>query len=269
MLSLTLRERPSQRVDLAPLSIDRLAGKSPAQVAAIELPCGNRMVRVDALFDIAGTFAAEFEIRNACDKLDRIGEGMTHGRIVVHGDAGLYVGAGMRGGQIQVHGSVGPYAGTGMRGGLLHVTGHAGDFLAAAIPGDPRGMQGGTIVIGGNAGDRVGDRMRRGTVLIEGSAGDYCAARMLAGTIAVAGRVGAFAGLAMRRGTLILERPPAEWVPTFNDCGEHRLGFLTLLARSWRNLPGRFAHVPDTRVRARRYVGDLANDGRGEILVLS
>jgi formylmethanofuran dehydrogenase subunit C len=90
---------------------------------------------------------------------------------------------------------------------------------------------------------------------------------MGAGTIAVAGRVGAFPGMAMRRGTLLLQQPPAALVATFNDCGEHPNGFLTLLVRSWRTLPGRFGTLPDGRVRVRRYVGDLANDGRGEILV--
>jgi formylmethanofuran dehydrogenase subunit C len=128
-------------------------------------------------------------------------------------------------------------------------------------------MQGGTVLVEGSAGDRTGDRMRRGTLLIEGDTGDYCASRMVAGTIAVWGRVGAFPGLAMRRGTVLLQHAPGEMVPTFNDCGEHPLSFLTLLVRSWRTLPGKFATIPDSRVRVRRYMGDLANDGRGEILV--
>jgi formylmethanofuran dehydrogenase subunit C len=156
-----------------------------------------------------------------------------------------------------------------MTGGMITVRGSAGDFLAAALPGDRHGMQGGTIVIGGSAGARVGDRMRRGLVLIDGGAGDYCASRMVAGTVAIWGSVGAAPGLAMRRGTLLLQHRPAAMVPTFNDCGEHSLNFLTLLLRSWRNLPTRFATLPDSRNRVRRYIGDLANDGRGEILVLT
>lgn len=266
-LCLTLREPPAQRVDLSPLAADHLAGKTPAQVAAIELATGNRTVRVDDLFAIAGDFGSELEIRGACEKLDRIGAGMTHGHIVVRGPAGAYVGAGMRGGVIEVHGSVGAYAATGMRGGLLHVTEDAGDFLAAGLPGERRGMRGGTVVVGGNAGARVGDRMRRGMVLIEGNAGDYCASRMVAGTIVVAGQVGAFPGMAMRRGTLLLRQPPTALVATFNDCGEHPNTFLTLLVRSWRTLPSWLGTLPEGQVRARRYMGDLATDGRGEILV--
>lgn len=266
-LTLTLREPPVQRLDLSPLSPDRLTGRTAADVGAIELSSGNRRLRVDSLFTVAGAYASVLEIRNSCDKLDRIGEAMTGGRVVVQGDAGAYLGARMKDGSIEVQGNVGAYGVTGMRGGFVHIKGNAGDFLAGAIPGDPKGMQGGTVVVMGHTGERTGDRMRRGTLLIEGNTGDYCASRMVAGTIAVGGKVGRFPGLQMRRGTLILRQAPGALVPTFSDCGEHPLGFLTLLARSWRSLPGAFSKLPDTRPRVRRYMGDLANDGRGEILI--
>jgi len=268
-LCLTLKDPPPQRVDMSPLSTDRLTGKTASEVAAIELPSGNRLVRADSLFDITGDSAAEVEIRGACDRLDRIGAGMSRGRVVVRGDAGAYLGAGMTGGQLEVHGSASAYAGTGMQNGTVLIAGNAGDFLAAAIPGDRWGMTGGTVVVGGDAGDRAGDRMRRGMVLIEGNAGAYCAARMVAGTIAVWGSVGPFPGLAMRRGTLLLRSVPERLLPTFNDCGEQPQGFLTLLLRSWRGLPSKFASLPDRDLRARRFMGDRANGGAGEILVLA
>jgi formylmethanofuran dehydrogenase subunit C len=267
-LRLTLREAPAQRVDLSPLTPDHLTGKTSAEIGAIELALGNARVRVDELFSLSGDFVSELAILNGCDRLDRLGEGMTHGRITVDGSAGAYLGAGMSGGVIEVHGSAGAYAATGMKGGMIHVTGNAGDFLAAALPGERGGMQGGTVVVGGDAGDRAGDRMRRGVLLIEGNAGDYCASRMVAGTIAVAGTVGRCPGFAMRRGTLLLLKSPPAVGSTFSDCGEHPLSVITLMVRSWRTLPGRFATLSDTRVRARRYVGDLANGGLGEILLL-
>ena len=266
-LCLTLREGPAQRVDLSPLSADRLVGKSPADIAALELATGNRRVRVDSLFTMSGGFTSELEIRNATDRLDRIGQDMTHGRVVVHGNAGGYIGAGMRGGSIEIRGDVGAFAATGMSGGTLHITGNAGDFLGAAIPGEHQGMKGGTVIVGGNAGDRAGDRMRRGMILIDGDAGDYCASRMVAGTIAVWGRVGRAPALAMRRGTLLLQQAPENLPPTFNDCGDYPLTFLTLLARSWRGMPGKAGTMPDQDCRVRRFTGDLANGGRGEVLV--
>ena len=266
-LCLTLRVHPAQRVDLSPLSADKLAGKSPAEIAAVELATGNRRDRVDSLFTVSGGFASEIEIRNSCDRLDRIGAGMSRGRVVVHGDAGSYAGADMQGGSIEIHGNTGAFAATGMSGGTLRITGNTGDFLGAAIPGEHQGMKGGTVIVGGDAGERAGDRMRRGTILIDGNAGDYCASRMVAGTIAVWGRVGRSPGLAMRRGTLILQQPPERLLPTFNDCGDYPLTILTLLARSWRGLPGKAGMVPDRDCRVRRFTGDLANGGQGEVLV--
>jgi len=266
-LCLTLREEPPQRVDMSPLTTDRLAGKQRDQIAAVELASGNRRVRVDSLFDVSGSFASDLEILGSTSRLDRIGEGMTRGRITVRGEVGAFLGAGMLGGIIEVHGHAGAYAAAGMRGGFLHVRGNAGDFLAGAVAGDRHGMQGGTVVVSGEVGDRTGDRMRRGTVLIDGPAGDYCASRMIAGTIGVAGRIGKHPGLAMRRGTLLLLEPPPGLLPTFNDCGEYQLNILPLLVKSWRPLPSRFAALPETGLRVRRYMGDLANDGRGEILI--
>jgi len=266
-LCLTLREPPAQSVDLSPLTAGHLKGKALEDVAAIELATGNRKVRLDSLFAVTGTFASEFEIHGSCDRLDHIGAGMTHGRIVVKGDVGASLGAGMSGGSIVVYGTAGAYAATGMLGGRIHIYGSTGDFLAAARPGERHGMQGGLVLVDGDAGDRVGDRMRRGMVLIEGNAGDYCASRMVAGTIAVWGTVGKLPGLGMRRGTLLLQQASSALPPTFNDCGEYPLNFLTLLVRSWRTLRSKYSNLPDSGLRVRKYMGDVANGGRGEILV--
>lgn len=266
-LMLALKDVPQQRVDCSPLVPERLGGMSRGQIAAIELATGNGKVRVGALFDLTGEDASDLVILNSCDKLDGIGQGMAHGCITVEGDAGAYLGQGMSGGEIELTGNAGMFAAAQMRGGSIHIQGSVGDFLAAALPGEHRGMAGGDVIVRGNAGDRVGDRMRRGTVLIEGDAGDYCASRMTAGTIAVLGRTGANAGFAMNRGTLLLRQAPVQWLPTFSDCGTHELGFLRLLLNSWRSLPSRFAGLPADATRVHRYVGDLANGGRGEILV--
>lgn len=265
-LTLTLKEAPRQRVDLSPLTPDLLNGKSPAEISAIELASGNRRLRVDELFSISGDDSSSLVIKNGCDKLDRIGQAMTSGSITVHGDTGAYLGFAMKNGAITVHGNVGAYAASGMKNGLLHIRGNADDFLAAAIPGDRHGMAGGMVIVTGNAGDRVGDHMRRGAVLIEGNAGDYCGSRMLAGTIAVLGKAAGFAGYGMKRGTLLLNTTPNNFPATFNDCGKHHLNYLLLLIKSWQSLDSKFALL-EPRSRVRRYMGDLANAGKGEILV--
>lgn len=108
--------------------------------------------------------------------------------------------------------------------------------------------------------------MRRGAILVESNAGDYCGSRMIAGTIAVLGEIGESAGWAMQRGTLLMAKAPRQLLPTFNDCGSHELNFLPLLLRSWRGLPGRFGSL-ELGTRVRRYMGDGANGGKGEILI--
>jgi formylmethanofuran dehydrogenase subunit C len=266
-LTFILKALSQQRIDLSPLTPDMLAGKSHKDINKILLHTGNRKLPLAELFRIKGTDAANIIFANACDKLDHIGAGMTGGQIRIDGDAGAYLAFGILGGHISVNGSTGAYVACGMKNGLVEIKGDAGDFLAAALPGDHRGMAGGTVIVRGNAGDCVGDHMRRGAVLIEGNAGSYCAARMTAGTIAVLGKCGNNAGFAMRRGTLLLRNMPAHLPITFNDCGSHVFNFMPLLTQAWKPFGGPFARLPKAHRPMQRYMGDLANNGKGEMLV--
>ncbi|MGI9321859.1 MAG: formylmethanofuran dehydrogenase subunit C [Thiogranum sp.] len=266
-LTLTLRDKPRHRIDLAAVCPDRLSGSRSEDVARLSLVYGNRRVQLGELFDVTGQDPNDLIIRNSCSRLDAIGAGMETGKVCIHGDTGDYLGWGMQGGTIEVHGDSGHWTASGMRNGIIHINGNCGDFAGAAIPGDHQGMRGGTLLVNGNAGDRTGDRMRRGRILIEGDAGDYCGTRMVAGTISVLGKVGIAPGYAMRRGTLLLAQQPVSMPPTFNDCGEHTLGFLRLLLDSFAELNSRFSQLDRNRLRVRRYTGDLACDGKGELLV--
>ena len=265
-LTLTLKQIPQQRIDCSPLTPDALAGKSASEIGTIELQSGKLKLPVSEVFDIAGDDASELVFQNSCDKLDYIGTAMQSGRIVIHGDAGWYLAFQKKGGDIVLHGNAGGFAASGMSGGTLHIHGNVGDYLASAIPGDRKGMKGGLVIVTGNAGDRVGDQMRRGIVLIEGNVGAYCASRMLAGTIGVMGSTGDYLGYSMRRGTLLLLNQP-KLHATIQDCGTHTLPFLKLMFKSFSGLPSKFAQINKNRVQ--RYAGDLANDGKGEILVIS
>jgi formylmethanofuran dehydrogenase subunit C len=263
-LTFTLKIQPRQRIDLSPLTPDNLAGKPAADIAAIELYSGKQKLRVDTVFDIAGDDASNIVIKSSCNKLDFIGRGMKTGRITIQGDVGSYLGFQMRNGTIVLHGDADAFTASELAGGLIHIHGNVGDFLAAAIVGNKKGMKGGTVIVTGNAGERVGDQMRRGLLLIEGNVGSYCASRMLAGTIGVLGTVGEYVGYGMRRGTLLLTKTPALHA-TIQDCGSHTLPFLSLMFKSFGSLPTKFAKIEKNRVQ--RYAGDLANDGKGEILV--
>jgi formylmethanofuran dehydrogenase subunit C len=150
------------------------------------------------------------------------------------------------------------FIGHKMLHGNITIEGNCGDFLGAK-------MRNGSIICHGSTGDRLGDQMRRGLILIDGNAGDYAASRMIAGTIGVYGKVGKYAGFAMKRGTLLLLKMP-NLHATIQDCGTHTLPFLALLFQSFKTLPTKFNHIKNQR--AQRFAGDLACDGKGEILVL-
>lgn len=266
-LTFTLKTQPKQSVDMSPITPDLLADKSLAEIQAIPLQCGKQQLRADALFEITGSDSSQLVIHSS-EKLNylgaKLGLKLKSGNITIQGNTGAYLGLQMKSGAITLHGNAEAFAACEMAGGLLHVHGNVGDFLGGALPGNRKGMRGGTVIVTGNAGDRAGDQMRRGMILIEGNVGSYCASRMLAGTIGVMGKMGVYLGFGMRRGTLLLFNSPA-LSPTIQDSGSHTLPFLKLMFKSMRGLPSKFAQLENNRVR--RFAGDVAVDGKGEILV--
>ncbi|HSY85976.1 MAG TPA: formylmethanofuran dehydrogenase subunit C [Verrucomicrobiae bacterium] len=264
---LTVTRPPRQRLDLSPLVPEHLAGMTPAAIAAIPLACGNRRLRVDEVFEVAPAESEALLIRNRGARLDFLGSGMTGGELVLEGDAGAYAGLAMSGGRLTIRGPAGPFAGAAMQGGILEIGGNAGDWLGGGLPGERRGMTGGLILLRGDAGRRAADRQRRGVILIEGNAGDFLGARMVAGTTIVLGAaVGRYPGFAMKRGTLLLRHGAGQMLPTFADAGLQELGFLRLLAKYLAPHSAKFAAAAPHFAALRRFVGDAASGGKGEIL---
>jgi formylmethanofuran dehydrogenase subunit C len=266
-LTFTLREATGPEVDLSPLVPDALAGKGRTEIESIELREGNRNLPLRELFAVNEGDPQRIVVRNPSGRLIRLGAGMRSGEIHAQGDCGAFAGIGMRGGRLTIDGNAGDFAGSAMREGIIEIRGNAGNFLGAALVGDRQGMRGGAIVVRGSAGDRVGDRMRRGLILIAGDAGAYCGSRMLAGTILVKGKVGSSPGFALRRGSLLFAESPGEIPPGFRDNGEQPFLFLILLERHLRTAGAPLADFAPLAMRARRYCGDLATGGFGEILV--
>lgn len=267
--TLRVRTAPGLRVNADRLLPGALAALSVAEVGRLVLPAGNETCTVGDVFDITrseGELAA-LVIEGEAQWLDRLGAKMTEGRIDVHGASGDHTGFQMAGGELRIHGNTGHFTGCQMSGGRLTVGGDSGDFAAAALPGDMEGMTGGTLTIHGKTGTRLGDRMRRGLVLVGGDAGEYAASRLVAGTIGVAGKLGAHYGYGMRRGTLLLARMPARIPPTFTEGGQGFDVFWSLLARSLAAEIAPFSGF-DASTLPRRYAGDLAVDGRGELLIV-
>jgi formylmethanofuran dehydrogenase subunit C len=265
-LTLTLRTPPARTVNVASLTPDRLAGLNVRQIGELPLPSGHSVAEY---FDIEAGDAQHLIIRNSCERLSHIGAGMGSGSIQVEGPCGDYAGLGMTNGRLFISGNPGHFAGSCMRAGMLEVLGNAGDFAGAALEGDRQGMRGGLLAIHGNAGDRAGERMRRGLLVIGGNAGAYCGANMLAGTIFVAGQVGDMPGFSLKRGTLLLGQAPAPLPATFQDSGLFSLLFLTLLKKQLDRDHPSVSRLLPMENRVRRYCGDLATGGTGEILVFA
>jgi formylmethanofuran dehydrogenase subunit C len=264
-LVLTLRQAPDQRLDLSPLVPHGLAGKTAAEIEKIELQTTRTPVTVGEVFRLRMGDAAHIRIEGAGERLDRIGQAMTDGEIVVDGDVGAQAGRLMRGGNLVIRGNAGPWAGSAMIGGQIEVGRDAGDHLGGPFGGETVGMRGGAIVVRGSAGARVADRMRRGTIVVEGRCGAYAGSRMIAGTLVALRRAGPLPGYLMKRGTIVLGGDCEELSPTFIDCGVHTLVAMRLMA----DHVGAFSRpaAPCLRAPLRRYAGDMAVLGKGEILV--
>jgi formylmethanofuran dehydrogenase subunit C len=264
-LVLTLRGRPDQRLDLAPLVPHRLAGMTEAEIEKIELQTTRRRVAVGDVFRLRMGDAKQVRIEASCDRLDRIGQEMMGGEIVVDGNAGARTGRLMKGGRLTIRGSAGPWTASGMKGGAIEIFGDTGDRLGGPVAGEVAGMRGGMVLVHGRAGDRAGDRLRRGAIVIEGGAGAYAGSRMIAGTLVVLGRAGPLPGYLMKRGTIVMGDTSEELSPTFIDCGVHELVALRLMADFLGGHSVRAGKL--LRRPLRRFAGDMATLGKGEIFI--
>lgn len=284
--TLRVKAAPGFRVDGSALLPVALATQSSDDVARIVLHAGNVTCAAGDLFDVSRSDSGKDDqaaliIEGDVPWLDRVGAYLAEGHLRVTGATGDYAGFRMTGGALQIGGNASAFTACEMRGGQLTVAGNTGDFAAGALPGDMEGMTGGTLAIAGHAGARLGDRMRRGFVLVGGDAGDFAASRLVAGTICIAGRIGAHHAYGMRRGTLLLLREPEHVPPTFTEGGRGFDVFWQLFVRALAALREPFAATGaaslnaalapfftlDSRTLPRRLSGDLAVDGRGELLI--
>ncbi|HWH83483.1 MAG TPA: formylmethanofuran dehydrogenase subunit C, partial [Burkholderiaceae bacterium] len=272
-ITLTLKAAPALRVDLRGVLPAALAALSVAEIGRVGVTHGNQTIALAELFGVAldseaaADGADELRLVGDCARVDRIGWKLAAGRVVVDGAAGDYVGACMSGGEVRVHGAAGVLAACEMAGGRLEIDGDVGDHAASTLPGSIDGMRGGTLVVRGRAGDRFADRMRRGTALVFGDVGDFAASRLVAGTVAIGGRAGAHVGFGMRRGSVIFAGAAPTISPTFVPAQGEAPVMWQLLARDLAAHGGPFAGLASRR--AQRHLGDLAADGKGELIVVA
>ncbi|MDM0103497.1 formylmethanofuran dehydrogenase subunit C [Variovorax sp. J22R24] len=264
---LTLKASPALRVDLRGVTPAALADLALAEVERWPVGYGNAWAPLAEFFKLAPHDSDALIFDGDLSRFDRVGWQLAGGRIHVHGNVGHHAGGCMSAGELLVDGRAGLLAACEMAGGSFTVQGDVDDFAASTLPGSMDGMRGGTFVVKGNAGARFGDRMRRGSAIVHGDAGDFLASRLVAGTIAVGGRAGAHAGWGMRRGSVVFATGPAalDVAATFVPALAAADVFWQLLARDLARHGGPFATLGTRRIE--RHLGDLAVDGRGEIII--
>jgi formylmethanofuran dehydrogenase subunit C len=266
-LTLTLRNQPEVPVEAEALSPERLAGMSTAQIAAFPVLYGNQQIPLGEFFRVEGQADGELRVVGDAARIKMIGAGLTRGRIVIEGNAGMHLGAAMTGGEIVVDGNAGDWIGAEMAGGRIVVKGNAGHLVAAAPRGGRVGMRGGEIIVHGSVGNELGGSMRRGLIAVGGTSGDFAGVNMLAGTIVVLGQLGWRAGAGMKRGSIVSGRP-AELLPTFSYACTYRPVSLRLVFGHLRSRG--FAIAPEQFLgRYRRWTGDGVEMNRGEVLLLA
>jgi formylmethanofuran dehydrogenase subunit C len=246
-LTARLKTPLAERADFSEILAAPWVDLSPAALASrpVELERNGRVPLGD-LFDLSGTPNGGIRLVGDLSLADRVGANLGEGRV-------------------SVDGSVGDEAGLAMTGGALEITGDAGRRTGAAAPGYKRGMSGGELIVRGSTGPEAGAAMRRGLLVIRGPAGERTGLGMIAGNIIVFGKVGADAGLWSKRGSVVALggiTPPATYAYACTYEPIH-LRLMLLRVQSGYGLQVRKQYLTG---HYRRYSGDMAELGKGEIL---
>ena len=270
-MSLTLQQIVDQkaRIDLRGITPDRLASLDVSTIKQLTITADHVEASLSSYFSVEGTPGDQLSIMLSNNRIDGIGSGMKSGTLTVTGDTGHYTGAEMSGGKLIVTGNCGDFTGSALKEGELIIQGNVGNATGAPMAGGLRGQSGGVIQVQGHAGDRTGECQRRGLLIIEGDTGELTGYRMIAGTLYVGGCSGKHTGLNMRRGTILLEQRAAQLPVTLNYNGASPLTAISLITQQLKPYLNR--HTPRIKPgdHLHRYVGDLAVQGQGEIILLS
>ncbi|MEO8031852.1 MAG: formylmethanofuran dehydrogenase subunit C [Gemmatimonadota bacterium] len=229
------------------LAPDRLAALSGSQLSALLLPVeGQGTVALADLCRIEGDGATTLRCDGDWSAVSGLGSGMASGRLEFTGNSGSDLGV-------------------GMQGGVIVVRGDAGANIGGAPAGASKGMTGGEIIVFGRAGANAGCRMRRGMIYVAGAAGTGAGQSMIAGTLVLGAAAGNNLGLWNKRGSIVALGQVAIPVTYGYACSYHPPAVPLLLGRL-----ARLYGAPLTPAQAggqyRRYSGDLAESGKGEIL---
>ena len=291
-ITLKVKDIPGIGLEAECISPDVFAGKSLEDINKLKAYVGNKIETIGNFFDISidtsGSPSASDassdvtknpnEIKIVIDgdvsKVKRIGQEMSAGEILINGDTGMHLGSKMSGGKIVACGNSGSWAGMEMSGGELEIKGNSGNFVGSAYRGSVDGMTGGKISIHGNVRTNTGACMKGGSIIIKGNSGEFTGIRMSGGIIWVGGVADCRIGAEMTGGSIIIAGKAIEILPSFrkekitdeidldkisfDNSGDKKNESGNGIGEIRGKLKGKFT----------RYIGDLAEGGKGEIYVI-
>jgi len=224
MAKITLKpfKTPELFLECPIISPDMFAGKTPAEIAELEVREGKTTQKLGDYFGVTGSAGkdpgeTEILIDGDCSRVKYIGSKMTAGSITINGNADMYIGGWMKGGKIHVKGNVDSFCGIAMEGGDIIVDGNAQNYVGCAYRGDWRGMRGGTIHIHGNAGNDIGTFMLGGTIIIEKNAFIHVSTHAEGGTVVIKGDVQGRVGGQMVKGDIYVLGNIKYMLPGFKE----------------------------------------------------
>ncbi len=237
-------------IEAEAISPDRLAPLTLAQIRSLAVWEGNRKRALSDLFSAQGDEGSAkpddltISLQGDFSRVKRIAEGMIAGTVEVRGSVGMHAGNRMSGGLLTVDGNADDWLGREMRGGKIRVLGSAGNYAGAGYRGEKCGMRGGEIEIGGSAGAYLGEHLCGGSIRVAGDAGDFPGAANQGGSIYVGGST-YLPGAEMTKGTITI-KGKAKVLPSYQ----------------------KMETVTIDGVAFQKYVGDLVENGKGELFVL-
>lgn len=268
-MKLNLKSSVTARIDATMLTPEYCHSLSEKQLTKKTLPSSQGEIAIGDLFKIEKDSSESLLISGDCEQFDYIGAKLHDNQIKVEGSVGDYAAATMRGGRLEIIGDAGHYTACGMSSGTVIIEGDAGNATGGASIGAVQGMRGGSVLVLGDAGDRTANLMRRGLVVVRGNNGNYAAANMKAGNLVVLKKNGNYCAYGMQRGSILLGN--ASYAENLGDTFinqpyNYNMDFLILLYKHMEQLSPTLQNLPRKKL-IRRYIGDLAVGGKGEVLV--
>lgn len=237
------------------VSPDVFLDKSIEEITNLPIWIGNKKRNLSDLFKIEenSNDKSTITINGDVKKIKRIGWGMTQGKIIINGNAGMHLGKKMSGGKIIVNGNTEGWSGSEMKGGLIEIKGNAGNYLASPYRGSTFGIRKGKIIVHGDVGSDAAVFMKSGIIKIYGNAGPFMGFRMSGGVIHIRKNAGKRLGACMTGGKIVVSGELDTIMPTF----------------SIEQIKKKVKIEADDKAVGPFYVflGDLAESGRGKLFL--